>query len=85
MDASVAQYPDEYGQLAIEWALKLLKGEKPVMGTTVNDPGKPWSPMEFVNLPTGPALLLKPAVVPIEVSTYDEVLYSVRAFEAKKK
>jgi len=93
-DYSIAQPPDMYGKLAIQWAYKLLKGENiPSVGSTVesDDRFDLWYPLTITEAPNGdPEIDVNIFSVPDEVSPFDMRLYGVRVLyerelEAKAK
>jgi len=84
VDRIVLQFPDIYGKMAVEWAAKILKGEKiPEQGAII-DKEALWGPVIVGTVETGPAFFLNPTIVPTEVSAYDLRLYGVRCLYEKE-
>jgi len=79
IDSISVQPAYAYGTLAVQWAMKTLKGEKvPAVGTIITQPGELWSPAVVHQIETGPALLVNCPVVPTEVKADDPRLWGNR-------
>lgn len=84
VDGTILQFPDKYGEWAVEWGVKILEGEKVPEPGSVIEGDAPWLPVKFGTVETGPAVWFYSALMPEDVSAYDVRLYSVRALEEEK-
>jgi len=81
-DFTVAQPPDMYGKLGVQWAYKLVNGEKiPEAGSKIESEDKfdIWYPLTVSEAPNGdPEIDVNIVTVPDDVSPFDMRLYGVR-------
>lgn len=82
-DGTVLQFPDKYGEWAVQYGLAFLEGKKVPEAGSVIEGNAPWLPTTFGTVQTGLALWFYPAIVPKDVSAYDMRLYAVKALISK--
>jgi len=76
----------DYGRIAVQWAIRILEGEKvPPAGTVIEKPGEIVSPYRFEETPVGKALYLSTPIIPNDVGPDDPRVWGVVVEKMEQK